>query len=284
MTESKFPSWLKQKCFLNEDSVKKILEQYGIATVCEEASCPNRSECFSRGLVTFLILGSVCTRDCKFCGVSKGIPFPIDNNEPQKITEMVKILGLKSVVITSVTRDDLDDGGACHFAQTISSVKGLPNGIIVEILTPDFKGNFDMIEIILESRPDVWAHNIETVPRLYPNVRRKANYENSLNLLKEIKIKSCNKIKIKSGIMLGLGENNDEVLQCLRDLREIGCDYIVMGQYLQPSKKQIEVKRFVPPDEFKSWENIAFELGFDMVDSRPFARSSYSAYYNNSEL
>jgi lipoic acid synthetase len=245
-------------------------------TVCVEAKCPNRGECFGRGTATFLILGNVCSRGCTFCGVDQGEPGPVDYGEPERVCEAVKNMGLNHVVITSVTRDDLPDGGAGHFAKTVTALKRNMPGIAVEILVPDFNGNDQALEAVLESGPDVLNHNIETVPRLYPVVRPKALYARSIGLLAKAAGSSV-QLKTKSGLMVGLGETREEVIETLRDLRSAKCSLLTIGQYLRPSESRAPVHAFITPEEFKRYESIGYDLGFSKVFAGPFVRSSYKA-------
>ncbi len=255
-------------------STKEILEDLALNTICESASCPNRSECFSKKTATFLILGDICTRNCRFCGVKKGRPLPLDPTEPERVTEAARRLELKYLVITSVTRDDLSDGGAEYFAQTIKKAKKRMPEIKVEVLTPDFKGSEDSLRTVLLAKPEVFNHNIETIERLYPEVRPEANYQRSLKVLKFAKEDD---FITKSGIMLGLGEEKEEVISAMEDLREVGCDYLTIGQYLKPNKKALPVKRFVTPEEFEEYKEIGEGMGFRGIASGPFVRSSYKA-------
>jgi len=273
------PSWLTKKMPSPEvmKKMRELLSSLSLHTVCEEARCPNIGECFSHKTATFMILGNVCTRNCRFCAVSKGIPLPPDPKEPERVAEAVAKLGLRYVVITSVTRDDLTDGGAEQFAGTISSIKKLcGEEILVEVLIPDFGGSVSSLKKVLEAKPFVVNHNLETVPRLYPEVRPEANYQRSIRLLKECKRINPG-IYTKSGLMVGLGERVNEVVQVMKDLREASCNILTIGQYLRPSKKHLEVKEFVPPDAFNRYKEIAYSLGFLYVASSPFVRSSYMA-------
>ncbi|MGZ3635166.1 MAG: lipoyl synthase, partial [Syntrophales bacterium] len=257
--------------------VKSILDETNLHTVCEEARCPNLGECFARGTSTFLILGKICTRDCGFCAVEHGMPAQPDEAEPEKVAQAVKKMNLQYVVITSVTRDDLSDGGASLFAKTIQTIRALDSKTKVEVLIPDFQGDPSALEVVLKERPDVLNHNIETVSRLYPEVRPQADYERSLDLLKRSKA-SHPDVLTKSGFMLGLGENRKEVLELLRDLRAAGCDLLTIGQYLQPRPDRLAVVRFVPPEEFEEHQRIGEEMGFRAVASSPFVRSSFHAF------
>ena len=272
------PPWLKKRIppIQNLIRVKSILDEASLHTVCEEARCPNLGECFSKGTATVLILGRICTRNCGFCAVEHGVPVLPDDEEPKKVAQAVKKMGLKYVVITSVTRDDLIDGGASHFAKTIQAIRALDRKIKVEVLIPDFKGVLASLKMVLKEKPDVLNHNIETISRLYPRVRPEADYKRSLNLLKESK-ENYPHILTKSGFMLGLGETEEEVLDLLQDLREVGCDFLTIGQYLQPRPDRLPVVRYVPPEEFEEYKKIGERMGFKAVASAPFVRSSFHA-------
>ena len=272
------PSWIKVK--INDSTIysetKKIIKEKGLVTVCEEANCPNISECWSKKHATFMILGDTCTRACAFCNVKTGIPTEVDLSEPEKIANSVKELGLSHVVITSVDRDDLDDGGASHFANVVKAIKLTNPFTTVEILTPDFLRKKDSYKIVVNSNPDVFNHNLETVPSLYLKVRPGSRYFQSLNLLASVKLNNS-KIFTKSGLMVGMGENKDELCQVMDDLRCADVDFLTIGQYLQPTPRHYPIKRFVTPDEFKVFEEIAYSKGFLMVSSSPLTRSSYHA-------
>jgi lipoic acid synthetase len=272
------PPWLKKKIppFQDLQRIKSILTETELHTVCEEARCPNLGECFSQGTATILILGRICTRNCGFCAVEHGDPVSPDEAEPHHVAQAIKKMGLRYVVITSVTRDDLPDGGASHFAKTIQAIWEMDREIKVEVLIPDFKGDWDCLNRVLQERPDVLNHNIETVPRLYPEVRPQADYERSLNLLRRSK-ESHPHIRTKSGFMLGLGESKEEVLDLFQDLREAKCDFLTIGQYLQPHTNRLPVVRYVEPEEFEAYRKIGKEIGFKMVSSGPFVRSSFHA-------
>jgi len=272
------PPWLKKRIPPLQDlqRVKSILAETDLHTVCEEARCPNLGECFSQGTATILILGRICTRGCGFCAIEHGLPAPLNGAEPERVAQAVKKMGLRYVVITSVTRDDLPDGGASHFAKTIQAIRALDPTIRVEVLIPDFKGDVDCLDKVLRASPDVLNHNVETIPRLYPSVRPEANYKRSLDLLKKSK-ESCPNVHTKSGFMLGLGETKQEVLDLLRDLREVGCDFLTIGQYLQPHTNRLPVVRYIPPEEFEAYRKIGEGMGFEMVSSGPFVRSSFHA-------
>ncbi len=272
------PPWLKKRIppFQDLQKVKSILSETDLHTVCQEARCPNLGECFSRGTATFLILGRVCTRGCGFCAVERDAPAPPDEAEPERVAQAVQKMGIHYVVITSVTRDDLADGGASSFAETIRAIRALNPKINIEVLIPDFKGDLRSLKVVLKECPEVLNHNIETISRLYPRVRPLADYKRSLNLLKRSK-EDCPHIPTKSGFMLGLGETQEEVLELLRDLREVGCDFLTIGQYLQPRQDRLPVVRFIPPEEFEEYKRIGEEMGFRAVASGPFVRSSFHA-------
>ncbi len=272
------PPWLKKRLPKGSEcqAVRKLLRKNSLHTVCEEALCPNIWECFSRGTATFLIMGSLCTRGCRFCAMSRGKPAPPDPEEPARVADAARQLGLDYVVVTSVTRDDLPDGGASFFSDTITKIREDVPGARVEVLIPDFQGDTEAIASVVSARPDVLNHNIETVPRLYPAARPDSSYRRSLALLERVR-KDAPEIPVKSGIMLGLGETSKEIRQTLCDLADSGCDILTMGQYLQPSKKNLPVERFVHPDEFDEWRVAALEMGFSGVVSGPLVRSSYHA-------
>lgn len=272
------PAWFKKK--LPDPGPMKnmetLLEGLNLHTICESAHCPNMGECFARKTATFLILGEVCTRQCTFCAVKKGIPEDLDESEPQHLVEAVKKLGLRYVVITSVTRDDLMDGGAFHFAETIRLLHEQAGGVLVEVLVPDFSGSTEALRQVVLAAPEVLNHNLETVPRLYSKVRPIAEYERSLRLLREVKQMDPT-IVTKSGLMLGLGEKREEVIQVMKDLRKADCDLLTIGQYLRPSTKHHPVVSFVSPEEFSKYEQIGRDLGFAEVAFAPLVRSSYKA-------
>lgn len=272
-----YPDWLKKNIYLNSNTraVEGILAEMNLHTVCVSARCPNKGECFSRKSTTFLILGDICTRQCTFCAVIKGTPSPVDVDEKEKILKAVKDLGLTYVVITSVTRDDLAGGGAGHFRDIIITLRRTFPGLKIEVLIPDFQGNSESLKIVLEAKPNVLNHNLETVRSLYPCVRPGADYARSLAILTYAK-KYFNSIT-KSGIMLGIGEKKEEVIQTFHDIRETGCDILTIGQYLKPSRNNYPVKRFVPLYEFEYYEKMALALGFRAIKSGPFVRSSYQA-------
>lgn len=274
------PSWLKVRASVSggsEDAVRHILSSYSLSTVCREANCPNRSECFSNGTAAFLILGELCTRRCAFCDLAHGTPQPPSADEPLRLAQAIKALKLSYAVITSPDRDDLPDAGAGHFAAVITELRKLIPGIEIEILVPDFKKKENLaLEILSNTTPDVFNHNIETVPRLYRVARPGASYSGSLSLLKRFAEKNPH-IPTKSGLMLGLGETDEEVINVLKDLRAHRVSRVTIGQYLSPSKAHLPVRRYVSPDEFKHWKLLALELGFDKVHSGVFVRSSYHA-------
>ncbi|MBB6522943.1 lipoyl synthase [Pseudoteredinibacter isoporae] len=273
------PDWIRVRMSASPevDRIKKILRKNGLASVCEEASCPNLGECFAGGTATFMIMGEICTRRCPFCDVGHGKPLPLDQSEPRNLAEAIAEMRLKYVVITSVDRDDLRDGGAQHFADCIREARELSPTLQVEILTPDFRGRMDKALDILEAEaPDVFNHNLETVPRLYRQSRPGANYAWSLKLLKEYK-KRRPDVLTKSGLMVGLGENKEEIFEVMRDMREHDIDMLTIGQYLQPSKSHLAVDRYVHPDEFDEYTEMAKELGFTHSACGPLVRSSYHA-------
>ncbi len=283
----KKPPWLKKRIppLQNIQKVRSILEQTNLHTVCQEARCPNLGECFAKGTATFLILGRVCTRDCGFCAVEHGTPGSLNEAEPERVARAARNMGLHYVVITSVTRDDLRDGGASSFAKTIRATRKINPKIKVEVLVPDFKGDQDSLKIVLMERPEILNHNIETILRLYPRVRPLADYERSLSLLRTSK-NDYPHIATKSGFMLGLGETREEVLELLRDLREAGCDFLTIGQYLQPRPDRLPVVRFIPPEEFEEYKRVGGKMGFKAVASGPFVRSSFDAaqMYENMKI
>ena len=272
------PRWLKKRLPTGPayENVKNLVGRDGLHTVCQEARCPNIWECFSRHTATFLIMGSHCTRNCRFCSVAHGPTGPPDPAEPSRVADAARQLALKYIVITSVTRDDLADGGAIFFAKTIGEIRRQIPAAMIEVLIPDFQGDPDALQTVLNARPDVLNHNIETVPRLYLRVRPQAQYERSLHLLERVH-KHAPDLPTKSGLMLGLGESSAEIRSTLNDLADTGCSILTLGQYLQPSKEHLPVKRFVPPEEFEQWRQTAIEIGFSEVASGPFVRSSYHA-------
>ncbi len=269
------PEWIKVN-LTGTHETKKILRQYGVLTVCEEARCPNQGKCFSKGTATFMILGGICTRNCSFCAVESSKPLPPDPHEPDKVAEAVLSLGLEFVVITSVTRDDLSDGGAGQFAKTIQTIRNIKNSVKIEVLIPDFKKNSKALKIVLDERPDVCNHNIETVPRLYPKVRPMADYSASLTVLKTAKTLYPH-IKTKSGIMVGFGEKRSEILSVMNDLRKADCDFLTIGQYLRSRRTNIPVVEYIKPEVFEEFRIKGLEMGFRAVASSPLTRSSMDA-------
>lgn len=271
------PEWLRKKVsFQAKRDTDELLKDIGIATICQEASCPNISECFSKKQATFLILGTICTRACTFCDVSRGKPKPVDEAEIQRVVEAVRRMGLENVVITSVTRDDLDDGGAEHFVKCVKALKDMKPDIKIELLIPDLNEDKNAISKVSNCGAEIVGHNIETIPRRY-DVRGGSDYQKSLRVLKLIK-ETNPSIKTKSAIMLGLGEKEDEVVEVFKDLREVGCDFLSLGQYLSPSKKHTPVLEYIHPNQFDRYKELALNLGFDFVMSSPYTRSSYMAH------
>lgn len=271
------PDWLTVRPFAgaNFARVNGLLKDLGLHTVCQEANCPNRGECFNRGTAVFLIMGPTCTRNCRFCDVQPGVPHLLDPAEPARVAEAAARLALRHVVVTSVTRDDLPDGGAAHFAATIRETRtALPESTI-EVLTPDFRGNVDALRVVLEASPDVFNHNVETVPRLYATVRPGASYERSLAILQEAR--KYPGILRKSGLMVGLGETCDEMKRVFADLAASGVSLLTIGQYLAPSREHLPVERYVHPDEFEQLKELAIAAGITTVFSGPLVRSSYLA-------
>lgn len=274
------PSWLKVRAPTGESytRIKEMLGELKLATVCQEARCPNMGECWSGGTATFMIMGDVCTRGCRFCNVKTGNPKGVlDPFEPEKIAYSISQMALEYVVITTVDRDDLPDQGAEHFSRTVRTIKQLAPKLIVEILAGDFRGDRELINQLTDAKPDVYAHNIETVERLTPSVRdRRAGYRQTLRVLEMVKERDPSRYT-KSSIMLGLGEQEDEVLQTLKDLRNSGCDVVTFGQYLQPAKRHLKVQDYITPEKFKEWQTIAEGMGYLYVASGPLVRSSYRA-------
>jgi lipoic acid synthetase len=274
---ARFPPWLKRGIAFSgrQGEVAGLISSCNLNTVCAEAKCPNRGECFSKGSAAFLILGSICTRDCAFCGVESGQPSWADAGEGERLAEAAGRMGLKHVVVTSVTRDDLPDGGAFAFADVVRRLRDKISGVTVEVLIPDFQGSADALMTVLNSGPDVLNHNVETVPRLYPSIRPQAIYKRSLELIR--RAADDGRSAIKSGIMVGLGETVDEVTDLMYDLRASGCTVITIGQYLRPSRRQTPVKQFITPEQFSEYEKIALEMGFEQAFCGPYVRSSYRA-------
>ncbi len=287
MRKAALPPWLREtvrkakrpeSAGVYENTIVQIAGA-GLNTVCKEARCPNRGDCFSKGSATFMILGDICTRNCRFCAVKHGVPVPVDVEEPLRVARATEELGLRHVVVTSVTRDDLEDGGAGQFAAVIRELHGIRPRVSVEVLVPDFKGAVASVELVVGSGPEVFAHNVEMVPRLYHEVRPKASYETSLAVLAAAKKTAGSGIVTKSGLMLGLGEKESEVIDLLKDLRRVGVDIVTIGQYLAPSWTHYPVARYVAPEEFAEWEKEAYTMGFAAVASGPLVRSSYRAAY-----
>jgi lipoic acid synthetase len=275
----RLPEWFKQKLPRAGETVavERLLSQLKLHTVCEGAHCPNMGECFSHGTATFMIMGDICTRNCTFCAVNKGFPPPLDPEEPAHVTQAVRQLGLNYVVITCVTRDDLPDGGAAHFSATIHALHDKMPALKVEVLVSDLKGSIESIRTVVSAGPDVFSHNLETVPRLYPEVRPMAGYQRSLDVLRMAKESDAH-IITKSGLMLGLGETSQEVVDVMRDLIRSGCDLLSLGQYLAPSAANHPVVTFVTPAEFAEYEQIGLREGFKGVASAPLVRSSFRAF------
>jgi lipoic acid synthetase len=272
------PRWLKRNVPLGSANhfTAKLIGELGLQTVCDHAKCPNRMECYSQLTATFMILGNVCTRNCRFCSVEKGRPLPVDADEPRRVAEAARQLGLKHVVVTCVTRDDLPDGGAEHFYQTVTAIREA-TGATVEVLPSDFGGNAAAVDRVLDAVPDVYNHNTETVPRLFGEIRGpKANYRWTLEMFRRIR-KRMPSMQIKTGLMLGLGETVEELLDTLAELADAGCQMLTLGQYLQPSPTRMPVVRYVPPEEFDRLGEMARQIGFAQVASGPFVRSSYHA-------
>jgi len=273
------PSWIRARSPFhpNVKKLKSVLREQKLHTVCEEAACPNLGECFGKGTATFMIMGDICTRRCPFCDVGHGRPLPVDKDEPAKLADTINAMGLSYVVITSVDRDDLRDGGASHFVECIERVRKENPGIEIEILVPDFRGRMDIaLEVMHKHPPDVFNHNLETVPRLYRQCRPGSDYQWSLDLLRKFK-QAQPEVPTKSGLMLGLGEQIDEVIEVMRDMRNHDVEMLTLGQYLQPSEHHLAVERFVTPDEFDALYRTAMEMGFKHVASGPMVRSSYHA-------
>jgi len=272
------PPWIKVRLPSNPVffSTKALISDLRLHTVCESAQCPNRWECWSQGTATMMIAGERCTRACGFCAVSTAKPFPLEEDEPQRVAEAVRRMGLKHVVITAVARDDLKDGGANHFARTIAAVREMDPSIVIEVLVPDFHAQEWCIDIVLEAAPEIFNHNMETVERLTPMVRSRAKYRTSLDVLRKAKERSPI-VVTKSGVMLGLGESEPELFQTMDDLREVGCQVLTLGQYLRPTPQHLPVIEFVSPDRFEAYGEIARAKGFEHVASGPLVRSSYHA-------
>lgn len=278
MPRIKKPDWMKigkeQKNEIKE--VQSILRKLDLHTVCEESMCPNIGKCFAKKTATFLIMGDICTRSCKFCDIKSGTPNRLDPHEPYHIVEATKQLGLKHVVITSVTRDDLPDGGASHFAEITKKLREYNRNLIIELLIPDMKGKISAIKKIVSAKPTIINHNVEIVPRLYKKITPGADYQRSLQVLKAVK-KMDPSIYSKSGFMVGVGETKEEVFEVMKDLRAVKCDILTVGQYLKPPSSDLEIEEFIHPEVFKEYENKGYDLGFNFVASSPFVRSSYNA-------
>lgn len=277
MAHLRKPEWLKveiggTRC----GKVGRVLDKYALNTVCEQAGCPNRGECFRRSTATFMLLGSHCTRNCAFCNIEHSLPEPVDPAEPEHVARAAAELGLRHVVVTSVTRDDLDDGGAGHFAATVRAIRGLNPGVVIEVLIPDFQGDGQALQTVLDSKPDILNHNVETVPELYGEVRPAAVFSRSIELLRRVKERAAGMFT-KSGFMLGLGEEEAQVVSLLQELRRVRCDIVTIGQYLQPSLSHYPVKEYVHPDQFEKYKKIALDMGIPCVASGPLIRSSYHA-------
>lgn len=270
----KKPTWLRVKLPIGEEyrHVRSLVDTHKLHTICESGNCPNMGECWSEGTATFMILGNICTRSCGFCAVATGRPEAVDWDEPQRVAEAIHLMTVKHAVITSVDRDELKDGGSIIWHNTIKAVKNLNPGTTLETLIPDFRGNAEQVQRIIDAAPEVVSHNMETVERLTRQVRVQAKYRRSLDVLRMLKEGG---MRTKTGIMLGLGETKEEIIQSMKDLLSVGCDVLTLGQYLQPTKKHLPVQRFVHPDEFAALREIGYELGFDYVESGPLVRSSY---------
>ena len=278
---SRKPDWLKIKIDNTENFafVKKIVAKNQLHTICSSGKCPNQCECWSRGTATFMIMGDICTRSCKFCATKTGKPLPLDPSEPSKVAESVSLMKLKHCVITSVDRDDLQDKGAAHWAETVHSIRKLNPDCVIELLIPDYQN--ELLTVVMDSKPDIVGHNLETVERLTPFIRSKATYKNSLETLHQISISG---ILTKTGIMVGLGETEEEVVQTLLDARNAGTSMVTIGQYLQPSKMNITVTEYITPEQFEKYKAFALDLGFKHVESAPLVRSSYRSDYYYTEL
>jgi lipoyl synthase len=275
----RLPPWLRIQLPTTDGfaHTRALLQELKLNTVCQSAMCPNHWECWSRGTATFMIAGERCTRACGFCAVTTARPFPLEPDEPRRVAEATRQMRLRHVVITAVARDDLADGGANHFRQTIEAVRELNPGTIIEVLTPDFNDRDEAIDAVLAARPHIFNHNLETVRRLTPAVRSRATYHRSLSVLAKVRSRGGSALYAKSGLMLGLGETQDELMDALRDLRAVGCDILTLGQYLQPTLKHLPVAEFVSPEKFQAFGRAACELGFIHVASGPMVRSSYHA-------
>ena len=279
----KKPKWLRVKLPVGKKytELRGLVDKYKLNTICTSGSCPNMGECWGEGTATFMILGNICTRSCGFCGVKTGRPENVEWDEPEKVARSIKIMSIKHAVITSVDRDDLKDGGSIIWAETVDAIRRSNPNTTLETLIPDFQGNTKQIDRIIEVHPEVVSHNMETVRRLTREVRIQAKYDRSLGVLKYLKE---NGMRTKTGLMLGLGETEEEVIQTMKDLREVNCDIITIGQYLQPTKKHLPVKEFITPDQFKKYETLGLEMGFMYVESGALVRSSYKAHKHAQDL
>lgn len=278
MTMERKPEWLRIDMSKGRslDYVENMLRKYSLSTVCEEANCPNRMECYSRKTATFMILGKECSRNCRFCNVSHGTLEEVDPKEPENLASAAVEMGLKHVVVTTVTRDDLPDGGAGHFAKVVNAIRAKDSSITIELLISDLQGQQEALKTVVDSKPEIINHNVETVPRLYKEIRPMAIYERSLDVLRRVK-EMDDMILTKSGMMVGLGEKEEEVIEVMKDLRDVGCDFLTLGQYLRPSEKHYPVMEYVSPETFERYRIKAEELGFKFIASGPFVRSSYKA-------
>jgi len=272
------PDWLKVKIGSGENFVKmkSLLRNAKLHTICEEAKCPNIAECFGNGTAVFLILGDTCTRNCRYCNVKHGKPLLLNPMEPKDVAESVRQLGLKYTVVTSVTRDDLADGGASVFAETVREIKKISKNCKIEVLIPDFQGNQEALQAVIASRANVINHNIEVVEELFPTIRPEGDYHTSMDVLRTIKVID-NQVKTKSGFMVGFGENNEQIMRTMNDLRAADVDFLTIGQYLQPTRQHAEIKKYYTPEEFDEFKHIALDIGFKHVESGPLVRSSYHA-------
>ena len=279
------PEWIKVRAPTGEtyDRLKGLMRSKELHTVCEEAHCPNIGECWGRGTATFLIMGDICTRSCKFCDVKTGRPLPLDWEEPARVAMAVKAMNLRHAVITSVNRDERKDGGAPIFAMVIRRIREFQPGCTVEVLTPDFKGSLDALKMVIDERPDIYDHNVETVARLFKRIQPQDRYEYAMTTLSNAK-KLCSKQVTKSGLMVGLGETFDEVVETMLDLRAVGVDILTLGQYLQPTKQHTPIARYYTPEEFSEFKQLGLEMGFRWVESAPLVRSSYNADRQAREL
>ena len=276
MTYLRKPEWLKTNLHSNAEyvHVNKVVKEHGLHTICTSGKCPNISECWNRGTATFMILGEICTRSCAFCNVLSGRPLPADSQEPNKIAASIQLMKLRHAVVTSVDRDDLPDGGAGHWAETIRAINTVNPETTLEVLIPDFDGNTELINLLIAEKPNIISHNLETVRRLTPEIRTKAKYDTSLSVLAHI---ASQKVAAKTGIMLGLGETEEEILSLMDDALATGCSILTIGQYMQPSRYNVAVKEYITPDKFAEYKQIGLQKGFRYVESGPLVRSSYGA-------